>query len=166
MIHLNRLTTGERIAGISAIVLFLSMFFDWFVVRIPGSTGVRFFVDGAGQSAWDSLDYIPIALSIAIVASLGAVAWRLVAPVEEFPVRANRLVTILGIVSALLICFRIIDPPNIGSFHGIFGRTVSAERTVEFGIFIGLIGAAGIAFGGYRAMGEEGRQSNPHPDTG
>ena len=51
----------------------------------------------------------------------------------------------------LLILFRIVDPPSFGSFGG-----VSVDGTVEFGIFLGLIAAAGIAYGGYMAMKEEG----------
>src|SRR4051812_50051231 len=60
----------------------------------------------------------------------------------------NAVVAILGIVSVLLILYRIINPPD-ADFSG-----VSVDPAV--GIFLGLIAAAGIAFGGYRAMQEEG----------
>ncbi len=33
---LNRLTQGEKIAGVSAILLFIFMFFDWYGVSISG----------------------------------------------------------------------------------------------------------------------------------
>ena len=51
----------------------------------------------------------------------------------------------------LLILFRIVDPPTFGSFGG-----VSVEATRNIGIFLGLIAAGGIAYGGYSAMREEG----------
>jgi hypothetical protein len=70
-------------------------------------------------------------------------------------VLANLVVAVLGFISALLIIFRIIDPPSFGSFRGFFG-TVSADGTVRFGIFLSLLAAMGIAFGGYRATREEG----------
>ncbi len=63
----------------------------------------------------------------------------------------NVAVTVLGGLSTLLVLFRIIDPPSFGSFGG-----VSVDGTLEIGIFLGLITAAGIAYGGYRAMQEEG----------
>jgi hypothetical protein len=157
-LHLEKLNTGEGIAGISAIMLFISMFFDWFVVEIPDSSGVDFFLDGTGQSAWNSLDFIPIVLAIAIAVTLVVVVLRLSGSPYQIPVRANVVVAILGFISALLIIFRIVDPPSFGSFRGFFGA-VSAERTVRFGIFLGLLAAAGIAFGGYRAMKEEGISS-------
>ncbi len=148
---LDRLSDGEKIAGISAILLFVFMFFDWFGVEISGAGGSISFGSEASQSAWDALDFIPIILVIAVIAALGVVALRLTDSVYEPPVPANTVVAILGIVSALLILFRIVDPPTFGSYNG-----VSADGTVEFGIFLGLIAAAGIAYGGYRAMQEEG----------
>jgi hypothetical protein len=157
-LHLERLKMGERIAGIAAIALFISMFLDWFVVEIPDSSGVDFFLDGTGQSAWDSLDFIPIVLTIAIVATLSVVLLRLSSSAYRPPALANVVVMVLGVISALLIIFRIIDPPSFGSYGGFFG-TVSADGAVRFGIFLGLLAATGIAFGGYRAMREEGASS-------
>jgi hypothetical protein len=149
---LDKLSDGEKIAGVSAILLFVFMFFDWFGVEVSGPGGSISFSGGeAGQSAWDALDFIPIVLVVAIIAALAVVALRLTDSAYEPPVSANAVVAILGIVSALLILFRIVDPPSFGSFNG-----VSADGTVEFGIFLGLLAAAGIGFGGYRAMQEEG----------
>ncbi len=158
--NLDRLTFGEKLAGGSAVVLFVSMFLDWFVVRIPESLGVNFVVDGTGQSAWGALDYIPIVLTITIVTALVVAVLRLIGVTGELSVAANRGIAALGTVSVLLIVFRIIDPPSFGSFEGIFGRTAAAERTVEFGIFVGLLAAAGIAIGGYLAMKDEGSSSS------
>jgi hypothetical protein len=66
------------------------------------------------------------------------------------------VVAVLGIVSVLLILFRILDPPNFGSFREIWG-TVTIEGTVQFPIFLALLAAAGIACGGCLAMREEDR---------
>ncbi len=156
--HLERLKTGERIAGIAAIVLFISMFLDWFVIEIPDSSGVDFFLDGTGQSAWDSLDFIPIVLTISIAITLAMVMLRLSCAAYQPFALVNVMVLALGTISALLIIFRIIDPPGFGSFQGVFG-TVSADRTARFGIFLGLLAAVGVAFGGYRAIREESESS-------
>jgi len=125
----DRLSTGEKIAGVSAILLFIFMFFDWF-------------------SAWDALDVIPIILLIAIVAAIGVAVVRLTESAFEPQISMNAVVAILGIISVLLILYRIINPPD-ADFSGI-----SVDPAV--GIFLGLIAAAGIAYGGYRAMQEEG----------
>jgi uncharacterized integral membrane protein len=51
----------------------------------------------------------------------------------------------------LLILFRILDPPNFGT-----EKIMTFEGTVQLPIFLALLAAAGIAFGGCLAMWEEG----------
>jgi hypothetical protein len=147
----DKLNTGEKIAGVSAVLLFIFMFFDWFGVEISGQGESVTFGSGAGGSAWDALDFIPIVLVIAIVVALINVFLRSSDSDYEPPVSMNVAVTVLGGISVLLVLFRIIDPPGFGTFGG-----VSVDATLEFGIFLGLIAAAGIAYGGYRGMQEEG----------
>ncbi len=147
----DKLNTGEKIAGVSAVLLFIFMFFDWFGVEISGEGGSVSFGSGAGGSAWDALDFIPIVLVITIVIVLVNVFLRLSDSDYEPPVSMNVAVTVLGGIATLLVLYRIIDPPGFGTFGG-----VSVDATLELGIFLGLVAAAGIAFGGYRGMQEEG----------
>jgi hypothetical protein len=60
----------------------------------------------------------------------------------NLPVAASALTAGLGILATLLILYRIIDPPG--------------DAAREFGVFLGLIAAAGIAVGGWLSMQEEG----------
>ncbi len=147
----DKLSTGEKIAGVSAVLLFIFMFFTWFGVEVSGSGGFSGTVPGAGGNAWEALDFIPIVLVVTIVVALINVFLRLSDSDYEPPVSMNVAVAILGGLSTLLVLFRIISPPGFGSFGG-----VSVDATLEFGIFLGLLAAAGIAFGGYRGMQEEG----------
>jgi hypothetical protein len=150
-VSLGRLSNGERIAGVSAILLYVFMSFDWFGSKDSGE--LRYF--SVGRSAWDALDYISIVLLIAIIVTLAVVALRLMDAVHGFLVPANAVVAILGIVSALLILFRIVNPPNFGSFQEIWG-TITIEGTVQSSMFLALSASVGIAFGGCLAMREEG----------
>jgi magnesium-transporting ATPase (P-type) len=151
-VELGRLSSGERIASVSAILLFVCMFFDWFGVE---SSDDSFSLFSVGHSAWEALDYIPFVLLITIIVTLAVAVLRFKRVVLELPVSINAVVAILGVVSVLLIFFRIVDPPSFGSFGTAFG-TVSAEGTVELGVVLALLAAAGIAFGSYRGMREEG----------
>lgn len=151
MDHLDKLGPGEKIAGGSAILLFIFMFFDWFGVEVSGVGGFSGSVPGGGGSAWDALDFIPIILVITIIAALVMVGLRLADSPYEPSVPMSTIVTALGVISVLLILFRIIDPPSFASFGG-----VSVDATLSVGIFLGLIAAGGIAFGGYSTMKEEG----------
>jgi hypothetical protein len=149
--ELDKLSMGERISAGSAILLFIFMFFDWFGAEVSGVAGFSGSVPGEGFDAWDALDVIPIFLMIAIVAALGVALIRLTDADLEPPISLNAIVSALGALAVLLILYRIVDPPGGGSLGG-----VSVDTTLEFGIFLGLLAAAGIAYGGYSAMREEG----------
>jgi hypothetical protein len=146
----DRLSTGEKIAGGSAVLLFIFMFFDWFSVSVSGGSGL-FAGSVAGGNAWDALDFIPIVLVVAIVAAIGVALLRLSDGDFEPPVWANTAIAVLGGISTLLILYRIVDAPGGGSVPGL-----SVDVSPALGIFLGLIAAAGVAYGGYRAMQEEG----------
>jgi uncharacterized membrane protein YhaH (DUF805 family) len=150
--ELDKLNTGEKVSAASAILLFVFMFFEWFGVKVSGVSGFSGTVaTGEGGSAWDALDLIPIFLMLAIVVAIGVAVIRLTDADLEPPVSLNAVVAALGGLAVLLILYRIVSPPNFGSFGG-----VSVDATLKFGIFLGLIAAAGIAYGGYSAMREEG----------
>jgi hypothetical protein len=148
---LDRLSSGEKIAGVSAILLFVFMFFNWFGVEVSGVGGFSGTISEGGGNAWDTLDFIPIVLVVTIIAALGLAALRLSDSTFEPAVPISTVVTVLGAISVLLILFRIVDPPTFASFGG-----VSVDATRSIGVFLGLVAAGGIAYGGYTTMREEG----------
>lgn len=152
--ELGRLNGGERIAGVSAVLLFAFMFFHWFGVKAVNTSNLLFAVEagGPGKSAWEALDYIPIALVITVVAALAVAATRFANAARRPSVSLNAAVTVLGIVSVLLILFRIVDPPVFYT-----EQTITIEGTAQFPIYLALFAAAGIACGGCLAMREEAR---------
>jgi hypothetical protein len=139
----DRLSLGEKIAGASAVLLFIFMFFDWFSVDVEGGL-----ISVDVGNAWDTLSVIPIILMLAIVAAVAVAVIRLTDAVFEPPVSMNAVVAILGALSALLILYRIVDPPGTD--------VAGVDVGPALGIFLALIAAVGIAYGGYRAMQEEG----------
>src|SRR3954467_6753121 len=147
----DRLSTGEKIAGVSAVLLFIFMFFDWFSAEVSVNSGAFVGSASAGGSAWDALEVIPIFLMLAIIAAVAVAVVRLTDADFEPSISMNAVVAILGALAVILILYRIIDPPGGGSIAG-----VSVDISPAVGIFLGLIAAAGIAYGGYRAMQEEG----------
>jgi hypothetical protein len=150
-IEMDRLSMGERIAAVSAVLLFFFMFFDWFSVEVSGSSGPFTASASTGGSAWDALDNIPIFLVITIVVTIGVAALRMTDSGFEPAISLNTVVAVLGGISVLLVLFRIIDPPGVGSVPGL-----SVDVSPAFGIFLGLLATIGVTYGGYRAMQEEG----------
>lgn len=145
---MDRLSTGEKIAGGSAVLLFIFMWLDWFKVDISDDQGL--FSISAGGNAWESFSYTDLFLMLTVVVAVAVAIIRLSDALVEPPVSLNAIAAVLGVLSVLLILYRIIDPPfDTGGVPGI-------DISPAIGAFLGLIAAAGIAYGAYRAMQEEG----------
>jgi hypothetical protein len=147
------LTRGEAIAAAAAILLFAFMFFDWYGSEVAGQAReIRLGGgSGAGGNAWQTLDLIPLVLLLTVVVTVGTALLRIGGSKEEPPVPLGATIAVLGGLSALLVLFRILVPPDLGDLGGI-----QINATIELGAYLGLTAACGIAYGGYRAMGERG----------
>lgn len=150
---LDRLNSGERISSISAILLFAFMFLHWFGVKAVNTSSLLFAIQagGPGKNVWEALDYIPIVLVVTIVVTLSVATLRLTGAARGRSIQVNAVVAILGIVSTLLVLYRIVDPPVF-----YIERTITFEGAAQVPIFLSLVAAAGIACGGLWAMREEG----------
>jgi hypothetical protein len=148
----GRLRAGEAIYLVAAILLFAFMFFNWFGAEITGSAGtIQFGGVGAGGDAWQTLNVIPIVLMLAIAVAVGAALMRLAGSDWEPTMPPGVAVCVLGGLAALLVLIRIVFPPSFGEFGG-----VTVEATLQVGVFLAFAAALGIAYGGWRAMAEEG----------
>lgn len=144
---LSRLSRGEKIAAVSGALLFVFMFFNWFGLSLETGFGD---LGGGKVNAWDSLEVIRFVLLATVIAAVGFALLKAAGNDLDLPMPPTTVVTLLGALSVLLILYRIIDPPG-GELEvaGVgFGR--------EIGIFLGLIAAVGITYGGYTAMDEAG----------
>lgn len=152
--RLGKIGKGEWISGISAILLYVVMSFAWFGVEgssRPNPLLIDLQASRPGKNAWEALDFISIVLLIAIIVALAGVILRIMDSVERLPIRIDVVVAIVGFVSVLLILLRILDPPTFGT-EGF----IVFEGTVQPPMFLALLSAAGIAFGGCLAVWEEG----------
>ena len=146
---LNRLTQGEKIAGGSGIALILIMFiFKWFGLK----AGVGGFAFEGSRNAWGSYGFIDIVLFITVVAAVGLAALKASDADVGLPVAASAIVAGLGVLSVVLIIISIISPPDFGA--DLSGTGI--DHTRKIGVWLGLIAAIGVAYGGWRAMQEEG----------
>jgi hypothetical protein len=144
---IDRLRTGERIAAIAGIALFIFMFFDWFGVKVS-ATGLGTFDIEGGGNAWEWFSFIDIVLFLAAAAALTLAVLTATQRTVNLPVAASAITAGLGILAVVLILFRIIDPP------GDVPSGVDVTRKV--GVFLGLLAALGVTYGGWRSMQDEG----------
>ncbi|MEO8092472.1 MAG: hypothetical protein ABI726_07185 [bacterium] len=146
----SKLSTGEKIAGISGVALLLIMFiFNWFSYGEGPLAG--------GLNAWDSMDLIRFILFLAAISGIALAATAASQSNVDLPVALSAITAGLGILAVVLVIFRIISPPDFGLgdvAEAFGGANVDVGRSI--GVFLGLIAAGGVAYGGWAAMQEEG----------
>jgi hypothetical protein len=141
---IGRMTQGQLIAGIGAIVLLVAMFLPWIGTSGPsipaGITLPSGVSTSSSENIWkgSTLDiYLLITVIVAVIPALLA----LTDSAEEFSF-VSAATFLLGVVGVILIAaFLTVDFPD------------GADR--KYGAFIGLVAAIAIAVGGFRAMQEE-----------
>jgi hypothetical protein len=152
---------ADLIAGLAGLVLLISMFLPWFgpstateraferadeVLRQTGGEPVE--RPDLTQNAWQAFTFVKYVLLLTGLVGILAGIATLARPRGRPPVAPTAVTVGLGVVSSLLILHRVINP------IGEAGR--------EYGLFLALIGAAGIALGGWLALE---RETEPEPGS-
>jgi len=149
------------IAAVSALLLLIVMFiFTWFSVDLGDNNLFEASGVDTGANAWQAFGFIDIVLFVTILVAIGGALIAANATSVNTPVAISAITTGLGILSVLLILYRIIDPPGSGDIPD--GFDIGISRGI--GVWLGLILAAGIAYGGWRAMEEEGTSFGDQAD--
>src|SRR4051812_43838950 len=147
----NRLNSGELMAGIAGLVLLIDLWFKWFGVKVSGGGGaLNGFSIGVSANAWESFGGIDIILFLVALIAIGVAVLRAINRLPELPMPVGTLLTVAGGVALLLILFRTISTPI--DTHGVDGIDV----TRKIGLWIGLLSAAALTYGGWRASQEAG----------
>lgn len=146
----SKISFGEMVAAASGAALILFMFLPWYgvgggSVDVPGSDSIS--TPGVNANAWEVLSYIDILLFlVAALAIALAVARAADSMPGGLPAPPGTIVLAAGALAVLLVLFRIVSVPGPDVEGFEIGRKI--------GIFLSLIAAGGIAFGGYTAMNE------------
>src|SRR3954452_8415214 len=146
----NRLSQGELIAAIAGFVLLIDLWFKWYGVKVSAGGALRNFNIGVSANAWESFGLIDIILFLVALIAIGVAFLRAVDRLPDMPFPPATLLTAAGGLALLLILYRTIDTPV--DTHGVNGIDV----TRKFGLWLGLLSAAAITYGGWRAMQESG----------
>ena len=139
----SRLTQGQKIAGGAGLILLISLWLSWYGADLGGladSIGID-----ATVNAWGAFDLVDIVLFLTALAALALAALAASNTRVDLPVAPALIVAGLGVLSVLLILYRILNQPGPNELID-----------VKFGAFIGLLSAAGVAYGGIRWMSETG----------
>jgi hypothetical protein len=149
----SRLRRSDQIIGGSAIAFFIFLFFfHWY----GGSSSTPLGSTSGGDNGWHTFSNSRWIWLITIIVALVAVAVASGALNLKSPVSLSTIVTGLAALSTLLIFYRIIHHPHGGVSGSIGGVHYSASYGIKIGIWLGLIAAALLTYGGYLAMQSEG----------
>src|SRR4051812_37942200 len=147
----TRVRLGDIVAAVGGLVLFLSLFLNWYKVSVD----VAGFNQSEGFSGWTALSFIDILLFIIALVVVAVAVARMANAFPRLPISPGLLVLALGVLATLLVLFRIIDIP--GDASGFESAQVNVDLGRSIGIFIALIAALAIAAGGWMTWNEEGK---------
>ena len=123
---LRRLRHGEWIAGIAGVVLFVSLFLDWY----------------DGVTAWETFTASDVVLAISALMGVGLAVAAATQRTPAVPQALSALTVPVAIVAAVLAVIHTISIPG-----GAGGR--------DYGLWLGLAGAIGVLVGAWRSMGDQ-----------
>jgi hypothetical protein len=153
-LDLARMRRSDRIIGIGAVLFFVFLFFfKWY-----GFSSNAQSIDGVNVggdfsfNGWHTFTNSRWIWLITIIVALGAVAVSMGTLKLNSPVQPGVLVAGLGALSSLLIVYRILDHPTASASFGGVHTSVG----IKIGIWLGLIAAVAITYGGYLGMQAEG----------
>jgi hypothetical protein len=137
---LRRLRVGEWITAISGVVLLASLFAPWYAAEdVPTTSG------------FESLAVLDIVLALVAAAAVALLIITAAQRLPAVPLTFNTLVCLLGLLALVLVVIRTLDLPDDAD-------------TREWGLWLGLAGALGIAVGSLIALRDE-RLSRPGRPT-
>ncbi len=154
---LSKLSTGDKVIGVAAIVLFISSFMDWFNIEARG-------IDVGGGNGWDVGFFwagIPVLLGLAMLAVVAIKAFAPETQLPDPPIGWPRTLFVAGVVAAAIVVLKLIVGEDGNDFLGI-------EVNRAFGLFLATLASLGLAVGGYlkwRQEDEAGRSKGSVPPT-
>jgi len=135
-VDVNRLSRGEQIAGIAAVLLLIDMFLNWYGANLNdqlSQAAKRFGVD-THVNAWQAFSTTDILIFVACVVTLVMVGVQVMG--SQVPVSLPMIAAALGGLTTLIILWRIVNQPGDNDLVN-----------VDYGAYIGLVLAAAMTYG-------------------
>jgi hypothetical protein len=149
---ISRLRRADQIVGAAAVAFFIILFFfKWYGVssNVGAVSGLNINVS---RSGWDTFTNSRWIWIITIIVGLGSVVLVAAQRKLELPLQPGVIVAGLGALSTIFILYRIVHHPTASASFGSFHASVG----IKLGIWLGLIAAMALTYGGYLQMQEEG----------
>lgn len=139
----TRLSQGQMIAAVSAVLLFIFMFLPWLGFDAPQGAAID-----DSYNAWQATQSLDIFLFILILAAVVPALMAMSGNAAQLPFVGAATTFLLAVLGVILIFVLILDPDP-------FGGNIDVDFKVKIGLWLGLLATGGIAVGGYLAMQDE-----------
>jgi hypothetical protein len=129
---------GDLIAGISGVLLFVSLFFDWYGTN------------GATATAWQAFDVLDLLVALAGLAGLAVLLTQATVRRPAIPVAVSVVATAIAALAFLGILYRLVNQPGPND-----------AIDVEPGLYMALLLTALMFYGCGKAMRDESPRASP-----
>jgi hypothetical protein len=145
----TRLRTGEWLASLASVALFVVLFLNWF--GLEGGTAAQAASVGVHTTGWATLGwFVDLLLALTIFGGLAFAYATMRRTSPAWAVSGAVLTSVVGWITFLVLLVRVLTQPNLG----VDGLPNSAV-TVQLPAYLGLVLAAAIPLGAWLAMHDE-----------
>ena len=143
--RVERLRRGEAIAGGSAVALLVFLFgLTWYAVSGPLRQTLAINLhQTTSYTGWTGLTHLRWLLLITALLALALTYFQMTSRAPAVPVALAVIVLVLGGLSTLVLIYRVLI------------STPASSLDQRAGAYLGLLAAAGIAYGGFASLREE-----------
>jgi hypothetical protein len=155
---LRKLNTADRIVAVSAIVLLIASFLDWFERSFEGEGGVLTW--SRSIAGWDLEGailwvFVPVALGLLSLATVLIRAFSRRVALPRLPIGYGEAMFFAGLASAGLVLLKFLLGEGDEGTAVVRGVQISIDVSRSYGIFVALLAAIGFAVGGYLKWQDE-----------
>jgi hypothetical protein len=161
-VDFSKLKTSDWVIVISAIVLFVASFLDWFEAELEGF-GRTFSTGGNGWDVGFFWAGIPVIIGLVMLAVVAIRAFSPERRLPDLPVGWGQALFVAGLIAAVIVVLKLLigeDVPDDAAEAGV-------EINRSFGLYLATLAAIGLAVGGFlkwqeeRAAGSAGTVEGP-----
>ncbi len=152
---LRALAAEQRLAGIAAVLLLLTMFLPWYTKETTAAVNGQPVTVSENRMAITVFSFVEAAIFLVAVGVAVLLFARGRGKAFHLPGGDGLVVTAAGAWATFLVFFRFVDKPQ-----GQTGRGVLTDYGLSWGIFFGLLAALFLGYTGLRLRGA--RVAEPH----
>lgn len=136
----------QRLAAVAALSLWVTLLLPWYRENVTESNRGGLQAVGHNVTGFGAFSFVEAAVLLVSAGVLALMFARGERNDFHMPGSDGAIVTIAGAWTALLVFYRMLDTPSLSARSG----RVITDVGPQFGIFLALIAAAGLAYAGWR----------------